>query len=148
MRVDSRDEISAPCEARAKPDLAAVERVYELIARDGVIAGIEHLLTFCHEDVEMRAYAVQADRVGEDPAPELLHGHGEVRDFFRGRVESGFVFRIRTRGFEVDNDTVRVGGSIRVARPDGSFAETSLSWKFHFRDGLVDEIAWEPRAGA
>ena len=38
-------------------------------------------------------------------------------------------------------------GSIRLTRPDGSFAETKLSWTFHFRDGLVDEISWEPRAG-
>jgi hypothetical protein len=67
--------------------------------------------------------------------------------FFRTRVESGFGFRLRARGFDVDADTVLVRGTIRVARPDGSFAESSVRWKFHFRDGLVDEISWEPRAG-
>jgi hypothetical protein len=68
-------------------------------------------------------------------------------DFFRSRVENGFVILIRTRGFDVDSDTVWVRGSIRVTRPDGSFAETSARWRFHFRDGLADEISWEPRAG-
>ena len=145
--MDSRDEIRVPEETGAQPDLAAVERVYELIDRDGVLAGVEHLLTFCHEDLEMRAYAGQAAGVGEDPRHELLRGRQEVLDFFRGRIESGFGFRIRARGFEADGDTVWVRGSIRLARPDGSFAESSVRWKFHFRDGLVDEISWEPRAG-
>lgn len=145
--MESRDEISTAERRAAKPDLAAVERVYELIARDGVLAGIEHLLTFSHEDVELRAYAAQAGGVGDERGYDLLRGHDEVLSFFRGRLESGFGFRIRTRGFEVDADTVRVNGSIRVARPDGSFAETSVRWKFHFRDGLVDEVGWEPRAG-
>jgi hypothetical protein len=144
--MESREEIGVPEGGTAKPDLAAVERVYELIDRDGLMAGIEHLLTFCDEDVELRAYSAQAG-VGADGALELLRGREEVRDFFRGRLESGFVLRIRTHGFEVDSDTVRANGSIRVARPDGSFAETSLRWKFHFRDGLVDEVSWEPRAG-
>ena len=145
--MDSRDEIRAPEETGAQPNLPAVERLYELIDSDGVLAGIEHLVTFCHEDLEMRAYAVQAAAVGEGPGHQLLRGRREVLDFFRGRLESGFGFRIRARGFEVDADTVRVGGSIRVERPDGSFAESSVRWTFHFRDGLVDEISWEPRAG-
>lgn len=145
--MDSRDETTTPGETRAKPDLAAVERIYELIARDGVLAGIEHLITFCHDDVELRAYVAQAGGTSAEPAPELLRSRDEVMAFFRERVESGFGFRIRTRGFDVDDDTVFVGGSIRVERPDGSFAETNLRWKFHFRDGLVDEISWEPRAG-
>ena len=142
-----RDEITAPGNTGAAPDLAAVQRVYELIARDGVMAGIEHLLTFCHDDLELRAYSAQASAVGGGLAPETLRGHDEVRDFFRARTEGGFEFRIRTHGFDVDNDTVRARGSIRVARPDGSFAETNVRWKFHFRDGLVDEVAWEPGAG-
>jgi hypothetical protein len=145
--MDSQEEISVPGVTGAKPDVAAVERVYELIASDGLMAGVDHLLSFCHEDVELRAYSAQAAGVGAESTPDLLHGHDEVRDFFRGRLESGFVLQIRTRGFDVDSDTVRARGSIRVARPDGSFAETSVGWKFHFRDGLVDEVAWEPRAG-
>ena len=146
--MDSRDEIRVPEETVTQPNLPAVERVYELIDRDGVLAGIEHLLTFCHGNVEMRAYAAQAGGVvGEEVGHELLRGHDEMLGFFRGRLESGFGFRIRARGFEVDADTVRVRGSIRVARPDGSFAESSVRWTFHFRDGLVDEISWEPHAG-
>ena len=147
--MDARDEITVPGETRAKPDLAAVERIYELIDRDGVLAGVEHLIGFCHEDVEMRAYAAaQAGGAGDQVGGhDLLRGTDEVRAFFRTRVESGFAFRLRARGFEVDADSVLVRGTIRVARPDGSFAESSVRWKFHFRDGLVDEISWEPRAG-
>ena len=145
--MDSRHEITAPGETGAKPDLAAVERVYELIDRDGVLAGVEHMLSFCHEDVELRAYSAQTPGAGGDPTVDLLHGHDEIMDFFRGRVEGGFGVRIRARGFDVDEDTVYVRGSIRLERPDGSFAETSVRWKFHFRDGLVDDVAWEPRAG-
>ena len=145
--MDSRDEITAPRETGAKPDLAAVERVFELVAGDGVIAGIEHLVSFCHDDVEMRAYAAQAGGAGSQLGPDLLRGRDEVMAFFRSRVESGFVIRIRMRGSEVDADTVFVRGAIRLARPDGSFAESSVRWKFHFRDGLVDEISWEPSAG-
>ena len=139
--MDSRDEISVPGETGVKPDLAAVERIYELIDRDGVLAGIEHLISFCHDDVEMRAYAAQGS------GPDLLRGTDEVTAFFRTRVESGYAFRLRARGFEVETDAVLVRGTIRVARPDGSFAESSVRWRFHFRDGLVDEIGWEPRAG-
>jgi ketosteroid isomerase-like protein len=145
--MESRKEIGAPEGSAAKPDLAAVERVYELIDRDGVVAGVEELLTFCHEDVELRAYSARATGTASQPEHELLHGRDEVLAFFRTRVESGFGFRIRARGFEADADTVFVRGSIRLARPDGSFAESSVRWKFHFRDGLVDEISWEPRAG-
>ena len=47
----------------------------------------------------------------------------------------------------VVGDSVVVRGSMRLTRPDGSFAETKLSWTYHFRDGLVDEVGWEPRAG-
>src|SRR5688572_29477201 len=101
--MDSREEIRVPEETGAQPNLPAVERLYELIDSDGVLAGIEHLLTFCHEDVEMRAYAAQAGgAVGDEAGHELLHGRDAVMGFFRGRLESGFGFRIRARGFEVD----------------------------------------------
>ena len=145
--MDSRDEIAVPRSAAAKPDLAAVERVYELIAGEGLMAGIDHLLSFCREDVELRLYSAQATSIGSPAAQGPLRGHDEARDFFRARLEGGFGFRIRATGFDADDDTVRVSGSIRVSRPDGSFAETNLCWKFHFRRGLVDDVAWEPRTG-
>ena len=28
-----------------------------------------------------------------------------------------------------------------------AFAETKLRWTYRFRDGLIDEINWQPRAG-
>jgi hypothetical protein len=40
-----------------------------------------------------------------------------------------------------------VRGSARIVRPDGSFAEAKLRWTYRFRDGLIDEINWQPRAG-
>jgi hypothetical protein len=47
----------------------------------------------------------------------------------------------------VTADSVVVRGSIRLTRPDGSFAETKIRWNYRFRDGLVDSVTWEPRAG-
>lgn len=144
--MESRDEIRARTAAGARPDLAAVERVYELTARDGMLAGIQCLLTLCHEDVELRSYSAHAAGSSEGDH-ELLRGHEEILEFFRRREESGFSSRARTRGFEVDGDTIVVRGSARVTRPDGSFAESSVQWRYHFRDGLIDEVYWEPRAG-
>ena len=141
--MDSREELIAG--AAAGVDVDAVKRVFEIIARADATAGIEELLSFSHDDVEMRAYA--AREVSGLGAGELLHGKDEVRDFFAKTRDEGFGITLRTRGFDVDGDTVVVRGSIRVARPDASFAEANVRWLFRFRDGLVDSIGWEPRAG-
>jgi ketosteroid isomerase-like protein len=146
-RMDARDKLTVPAGAAAAPDLEAIRRAYEMIGRADVVAGIEELLKVCHEDVEMRAYAARAVAAAGVGGQELLRGREEIRAFFRDSTESGFAVAIRTRGFDVEGDTVVVRGSIRVARPDGSFAETKLRWRFRFRDGLVDEIDWAPRAG-
>lgn len=145
--MDSREQIAASAAHAAGPDLAAIERVYDVIAAEGAVAGIEHLLSFSHDDVEMRPYAAQAIASPSGERVEVLRGREEIASFFRDRSESGFGFRLNARRFELLDDTVAVRGSIRVERPDGSFAETNVSWCFRFRDGLVESIEWQPRAG-
>ena len=67
--------------------------------------------------------------------------------FIRRTTDEGVSMRARARSFDVEGDSVVVRGSARVGRPDGSFAETKLRWTYRFRDGLIDEISWQPRAG-
>ena len=145
--MEAHDEVTVPGKTATGPDLPAVKRAYETIARADAVAGIEELLKVCHEDVEMRPYAAKAVAAAGDGRHELLRGRDEIRAFFRDSAESGFSVAIRTRGFAVEGDTVVVRGSIRVGRPDGSFAETSARWNYRFRDGLVDSISWEQSAG-
>ena len=121
--MDAHDDLPTVMGTASTPDLAAVRRVYDRMAAEGTLAGVDELLTICHEDVEMRTY------VGTGPG-----------SFGAGQHEL-------LRGTEATTDSVVVRGSIRVRRPDGSFAETKISWKYPFRDGLVDEVDWEPRAG-
>jgi hypothetical protein len=145
--MDARHDVAMTSGTTSTPDLAAIQRVYDRIAADGVLAGIEDLLTTCHEDVEMRPYAAVGPSSVGGGQQELLRGQEEIREFFRTSIESGFKPQPRAKALEVVGDSVVVRGSIRLTRPDGSFAETKLSWTYHFRGGLVDEISWEPRAG-
>ena len=144
--MDARDKLALSGERAAPSDEAAVRRMFERIASAGVLEGIEELLRISHDDVEMSAYAQAADP-GPDGERDKLHGKEAVRAFFRGTVDRGVVLQLRPRNYSTRGDTVVVGGSMRVSRPDGSFAETRLRWNFHFRGGLVDEIGWEPSAG-
>lgn len=145
--MDANEEIAVPGKTATRPDLPAVKRAYETVASAGVVAGIDELLEVCHEDVEMRPYAAKAVAPAGAGGHELLRGRDEIRAFFRDSAEGGFSVNIRTHGFAVEGDKVVVRGSIRVARPDGSFAETSARWNYRFRDGLVDRISWEQSAG-
>jgi ketosteroid isomerase-like protein len=145
--MDAHDDLTVAGGTTSTPDLAAIQRVYDRIAAEGAFAGVEELLTFCHEDVEMRSYAGSGPGSAGGGQQELLRGAEEIREFFRTSIESGSKPQPRAKVFQVVGDSVVVRGSIRLTRPDGSFAETKLSWTYHFRDGLVDEINWEPRAG-
>src|SRR5215218_5525031 len=131
--MDAHDELTISGKTATGPDLEAVKRAYETIARADVVAGIEELLKACHDDVEMRAYAAKAVASAGVGGHELLRGREEIRAFFRDSADSGFAVAIRTRSFAVEGDTVVVRGSIRVARPDGSFAEASVRWNYLFR---------------
>jgi ketosteroid isomerase-like protein len=145
--MDGHDDLTVAGGTTSTPDLAAVQRVYERIAAGGAIAGIEELLTFSHEDIEMRPYTGAGPSSAGGGQRALLRGPEEIREFFQTSIESGFKPHLRAKAFDIVGDSVLVRGSIRLMRPDGSFAETKVSWTYHFRDGLVDELSWEPRAG-
>jgi hypothetical protein len=146
--MDAHDDLTTAAYEVTEGDLAAVVRLFDLIQTEGAGAGVEEMLSFCHEDVEVRGYTAQATRSPDGDGPEVLHGHDELRDFFSSGSGSELKVRIRARTIETIGDSVFVRGSIRVGRPDGSFAETKVSWRYRFRDGLVDQVSWEPRAGA
>jgi hypothetical protein len=145
--MDAHDDLTVAASTASTPDLAAIQRVYDRIVAEGVLAGIEDLLTFCHEDIEMRPYAASGPSSAGGGSQEVLRGPEGIREFFRTSIESGFKPQPRAKALQVVGESVVVRGSIRLTRPDGSFAETKISWTYHFRDGLVDEITWEPRAG-
>ena len=145
--MDAHDDLTVATSTTSTPDLAAIQRVYDRVAAEGAFAGIEELLTICHEDVEMRPYAGAGPSSAGGGGQQVLRGREEIREFFRTSIESGFKPQPRAKAFEVVGDAVIVRGSMRLTRPDGSFAETKISWTYHFRDGLVDEVDWEPRAG-
>ncbi len=145
--MEAHDDLTMAGGTTSTPDLPAIQRLYFRLAEEGALAGIEELLSFAHEDIEMRPYTATGPGSPGGGEREVLRGREEIREFFRTTVESGFKPQLRAKAFEVVGDSVVVRGSIRLTRPDGSFAETKLSWTFHFRDGLVDEVDWEPRAG-
>jgi SnoaL-like domain len=146
--MDAHDDLTTAGYEVTEGDLAAVVRLYDRIQTEGAAAGLEEMLGFCHEDVEVRGYVARATRSPDGDGQEVLHGHDELRDFFSSGSGSGLKVKIRARTIEPIGDSVFVRGSIRVGRPDGSFAETKVSWRYRFRDGLVDQVSWEPRAGA
>jgi hypothetical protein len=143
----SRDETRVSREAAAKAQVDVVKGIYQRTERDGVLAGVKHMLTCCHDDVTLRSYSAHAAPSLLGDGAELLRGHDEILAFFERAAAGGFESKIRTRGFDVEGDTVVVRGSIRVARPDGSFAETSVRWDYRFSGGLIEEVSWAPRAG-
>lgn len=145
--MDAHDDLTVAGSTTSTPDLAAIQRVYDRIASDGALAGIEELLTFTHEDIEMRPYVAAGPGSPGGGQQGVLRGPDEIREFFRTSIESGYKPQLRAKAFQVAGESVVVRGSIRLIRPDGSFAETKLSWTYHFRDGLVDDVGWEPRAG-
>jgi hypothetical protein len=116
-----------------------VKEVWDTVAEQGVIAGFDRLLRDSHEDVEVQPYSSGDDRV--------LRGPEEIRAFFRDVEASGVSIRPRPRRFEEADDRVLVAGSIRVVRPDGSFAETMVRWTYAFRGDRLERLFWEPRAG-
>jgi hypothetical protein len=119
--------------------MAIVKDVWDTVAERGLLAGFDRLLLSSHDDVEMQPYSAGDGRV--------LHGAEEIRTFFRDAEARGLSIRLRPRDFDEQGERVLVAGSIRVVRPDGSFAETMVRWTYAFRDGLVERLYWEPRAG-
>ena len=119
--------------------MTIVKEVWETVAESGLAAAFDRLLLHSHEDVEMQPYSSGDDRV--------LRGAEEIRGFFREAEDSGVSIRLKPRQFEEEDNRVLVAGSIRVVRPDGSFAETMVRWTYDFRDDQLERLFWEPRAG-
>ena len=145
--MDSHDELAVNPAAPPGRNLAAIQRVWELFEASGPLTSTEELMRISHENVELHSYLARgAARPGE-AEDEVFRGREEVVAFIRRTTDKGVSIKARARSFDVEGDSVVVRGSARVVRPDGSFAETKLRWTYHFRDGLIDEISWQPRAG-
>ena len=145
--MDSHDELAVNRAAPPGPNLAAVQNVWRLYESSGILAATEELMRISHDDVEVRSYVAHAATSPGERDVEVLRGSEEVMAFYRKADEDGVSVRARAKSFEVEGDSVEVRGSVRVVRPDGSFAESKLLFSYHFRDGLIDEIAWQSRAG-
>jgi ketosteroid isomerase-like protein len=145
--MDSHDELAVNRAAPPKANLAAIQKVWELLEANGLLAATEELMRISHENVELHSYLARGAARPGDAKDEVIRGRDEVLAFIRKATDEGVSMRARARSFDVEGDSVLVRGSARVGRPDGSFAETKLSWTYRFRDGLIDEISWQPRAG-
>ena len=119
-------------------NVETVKEVYRSMQEDGLRLGGEYLAEHVCEDVSVRLYTTK-DRV--------LRGRDEVRSFFADAERAGTSVVLRPREFLDQGDLVTVVGSARVQRSEGGFAETQVRWTWQFRDGLISEANWEPRAG-
>jgi len=116
-------------------NLESIKAAFRITVDEGFVAGLEALLAIAHEDCEFRPYT--ADRV--------LHGHEEIREFYRQAAEEGTDMRLRAARFREVGDRVVVDGSMRVVRPSGGFSESQISWTYRFRAGRLAEAGWGPR---
>jgi ketosteroid isomerase-like protein len=146
--MDAHDSLAARGRAAtARPNLAAIEQVWKLLGSSGPLAAAEQLMELSHDDVEVHSYMARGAASPGQGDAEVMRGAEEILSFHRKAQADGVSLRARAKSFEIEGDSVVVRGTARVVRPDGSFAETKLSWQYRFRDGLVDKITWTPRAG-
>ena len=120
------------------PNLETVKELYRAMQEDGLRQGGEYLAAHVCEDASVRLYTTRE---------RVLHGREEVRGFFADAEGAGTRVMLRPREFLDEGDDVIVIGSARVQRSEGGFAETQVRWTWRFRDGLISEADWEPRAG-
>ena len=130
------DEPGAVGTPAVAANLSAIEAVFRTLAEEGMLAGVEALLQVSHENLRFQPASAEG---------RVLDGHDQVRAFFSEAEAAGRSIRIRPRSFEEHGDEVVVGGSMRMMRPDGSFAERQVRWTFRFRDGLLEAACWSPR---
>ena len=145
--MDAHDELAVNPEAPPESKLAAIQKVWEIFQGSGLLAAIEELMRISHDNVELHSYIARGVAGPGERDSDVIRGREEVIGFLRRTNDEGVSIKARARSFEVEGDNVMVAGSARVVRPDGSFAETKLRWTYHFREGLIDEISWQPRAG-
>ena len=144
--MDSHDELAVNRPAPPGTNLAAIQKVWEIFEASGPMAATEEVMRLSHENVELHSYIARGVAPPGE-AEEVIRGREEILAFFGKTMDDGVSIKARARSFEVEGNNVIVRGSARVVRPDGSFAETKLRWTYRFRDGLIDEISWQPRAG-
>ena len=145
--MNSHDELAVNRPASPEGNLAAIQKVWEIFEESGPLSATEELMKISHENVEMRSYVARGVARPGEGEDAVVRGREEVLAFIRRASDEGVAVKARARSFDVEGDTVTVRGSARVVRPDGSFAEAKLRWTYRFRDGLIEEINWEPRAG-
>ena len=105
------------------PNIAAVQRLWDAFARDGVEA-VVHLVG---EDAELAPYTAEG---------RVLRGRQEVLEFFADRAASAGRLEVTPYSFEERGECVLVHGRVRESRP-GRFAESQAWWVFDVRDGEV-----------
>lgn len=145
--MNAHDDLAVNRPASPERNLAAIQKVWEIFEASGPLAATDELMKLSHENVEMRSYVARGVAPPGEGEADVIRGRDDVMAFMRRTTDDGVSIKAKARSFDVEGDTVAVGGSARVVRPDGSFAEAKLRWTYHFRDGLIDEINWEPRAG-
>ena len=145
--TNSHDELAVNRPASPERNLVAIQKVWEIFEASGPLAAAEELMKISHENVEIRSYVARGLVPPGEGEPDVVRGREEFMAFMRRTTDDGVSVKARARSFDLEGDTVAVRGSARVVRPDGSFAEAKLRWTYRFRDGLIDEINWEPRAG-
>jgi ketosteroid isomerase-like protein len=146
--MEAHDELTAAERAAASgPNLAGIQKVWTLLESSGPLSAVEELVKLSHEDVEVHSNIAHGSANPGSGDVQVLRGAEEILAFHRRAQVDGISVKARARSFKVEGDNVVVGGTIRVVRGDGSFAETKLSFRYRFRDGLIDEITWESRAG-
>jgi ketosteroid isomerase-like protein len=117
-------------------NLESIKAAFRVTVDEGFVAGLEALLAIAHDDCEFRPYV--ADRV--------LHGHDEIRAFYREAAESGTEMKLKATRFSEVGDRVVVDGTMRVLRATGGFSESQIRWIYRFSDGRLAEAGWSPRA--
>jgi hypothetical protein len=145
--MDSPDELAVNRTASPGPNLASIQNVWRLYESSEMLPATEELMRISHDDVEVRSYTAHAAASPGQRDVDVMRGSEEILAFYRKADEDGISIKARARSFELEGDSVVVRGTVRVVRPDGSFAESKLRFSYRFRDGLVDEISWQSRPG-
>jgi hypothetical protein len=115
--------------------MEVVRGIWDALEHQGVAASIERLIASSHADVEIRPYAADG---------RTLHGHAEVREFYRENTANGASIHALPWRFEERGDTVYVSGTMRIQRRDGSLADASIRWRFLFRGDRIAEAESAP----
>jgi hypothetical protein len=119
----------------ASQNVAHVERLWRAMQREGVDA----VLRLADPSCVWRPFCAHG---------RTLHGHDELRAFFRGLEGEGVSQEARAASFEPVGDCVLVTGSLRQHSARG-LEDRQLFWLYRLRDGrLVSAESFTSRAEA